>query len=249
MKRLHKILRIVWLSAGALFFLWLLYSVQAHGVDPAVMRGDEAMDVAETADAIHFTPQDARTTGLLFYPGALVEPEAYAPLARAIAEQGFPTIIVKLPMRTASFGSQEDDVIAFGETLIAENDAVQEWFVAGHSRGAAIAGRFAQRSADLIDGLILIGTSHPKEAEFSLADAPITVTKIYATNDGLASVAEVQTNAHLLPADTRWVEIEGGNHAQFGYYGAQLGDSRADIGRERQQALTLAAILEALAGR
>jgi hypothetical protein len=42
------------------------------------------------------------------------------------------------------------------------------------------------------------------------------------------------------------VGFEDGNHAQFGYYGSQLGDGRADISREQQQALTVAAILEAL---
>jgi hypothetical protein len=33
-----------------------------------------------------------------------------------------------------------------------------------------------------------------------------------------------------------WVPIEGGNHAQFGYYGPQPGDSPATISREEQQA-------------
>jgi hypothetical protein len=72
------------------------------------------------------------------------------------------------------------------------------------------------------------------------------VTKIYASEDGLASVAEVEANAYLLPSDTEWVLIEGGNHAQFGYYGWQFGDSRAQISREKQQALTLSAVLVAL---
>lgn len=65
-------------------------------------------------------------------------------------------------------------------------------------------------------------------------------------NDGLASAAEIEANAYLLPADTRWVEIEGGNHAQFGYYGRQLGDNRATISQEQQQRLTLEAILTTL---
>jgi hypothetical protein len=42
-------------------------------------------------------------------------------------------------------------------------------------------------------------------------------------------------NAARLPADTRWVEIAGANHAQFGYYGPQLGDDKATITREEQQ--------------
>lgn len=248
MKRLLKIVRIVWVSGGILFFLWLVYSFQAHGVPPAVLQSSEAVAVVETADTIQFTPQNARSIGLLFYPGGLVEPEAYAPLARATAEQGFLTIIVKLPLRTASFGSQEANLMAETRSLMAANNAVEDWFVAGHSRGGAIAARFAHQHGDSVDGLILIGTSHPKEAAYSLADAAFRVTKIYATHDGLASVAEVEANAVFLPAETRWVKIEGGNHAQFGYYGYQLGDGQAEISREQQQVLTVAAILTALTG-
>jgi hypothetical protein len=72
------------------------------------------------------------------------------------------------------------------------------------------------------------------------------VTKIYASNDGLASVEEVGTNAIYLPEDTNWVLIEGGNHSQFGYYGVQLGDNPATISRERQQEITVEAILAVL---
>ena len=72
------------------------------------------------------------------------------------------------------------------------------------------------------------------------------MTKIYAVNDGLASTDEVHANARYLPDDTTWILIEGGNHAQFGYYGSQLGDNAATISRERQQELTVDAILAAL---
>jgi hypothetical protein len=32
-----------------------------------------------------------------------------------------------------------------------------------------------------------------------------------------------------------WVEIEGANHAQFGWYGVQAGDGVATISRQEQQ--------------
>ena len=101
-------------------------------------------------------------------------------------------------------------------------------------------------NSDQFDGLILIGTSHPKEEAFDLSNTSLSVTKIYASNDGLASVEEVKVNATYLPDDTNWVLIEGGNHGQFGYYGAQLGDNSATISREQQQKLTVEAVLTAL---
>ena len=42
------------------------------------------------------------------------------------------------------------------------------------------------------------------------------------------------------------MEIEGGNHAQFGNYGPQKGDQPATISAEEQQAQTVAAIEEFL---
>ena len=91
-----------------------------------------------------------------------------------------------------------------------------------------------------------MGTSHPKDTAFDLSNSSLAVTKIYATNDGLASMGEVEANAIYLPANTTWVLIEGGNHSQFGYYGAQLGDDTATISREQQQELMVEAILAAL---
>ena len=76
MKRLLKIIRIVWLSGGVLFFLWLVYSMQARGIDPTVLQSNESVTATETARTIAFVPQSSESTGLLFYPGALVEPEA-----------------------------------------------------------------------------------------------------------------------------------------------------------------------------
>jgi hypothetical protein len=62
--------------------------------------------------------------------------------------------------------------------------------------------------------------------------------------------AGAQFETARLPASTQWVRIEGGNHAQFGYYGSQLFDGlydgRATITRENQQAATLAALLAVL---
>jgi pimeloyl-ACP methyl ester carboxylesterase len=120
----------------------------------------------------------------------------------------------------------------------------RRWILAGHSRGAALSARFAGEHPDALAGLVLIATTHPKQV--SLAALPIPVTKIYATQDCVADSAAVFANAHLLPASTRWVRLEGGNHRQFGWYGAQLGDCSATISREAQQAATLEALLESL---
>jgi hypothetical protein len=88
----------------------------------------------------------------------------------------------------------------------------------------------------------VIGTSHPKAAEFDLSAGGLPVMKIYGTQDGLSSVSEIVENSIFLPDDTIWVEIDGGNHAQFGYYGPQLGASPATIILEEQQRITISAM-------
>lgn len=243
MSRFRKIIRIVWPTAGLLFTVWLWLSFQAQNLPEGVMVSDTAVTVTEANTHIMFQPiGNQATTGLLFYPGAMVEPTAYAPLARDLADAGHLVIIVKLPWRNAPFASHEAQLWQTSQELMAANDTVQQWVLAGHSRGAAIAARTILEYETAFAGAILIGTSHPKEAENSLANAQIPIAKIYATEDGLASVAEVNANRIFLPEQTSYVEIDGGNHAQFGYYSRQLGDGNAIISREQQQMETAVAL-------
>src|SRR5688572_9207626 len=107
-----------------------------------------------------------------------------------------------------------------------------------------LAARFLHENRTGLAGLALIGTTHPRD--FSLAGVTMPVTKIYGTRDGVASFDKIRQNRHLLPPNTTWVEIEGGNHVQFGYYRHQLGDSEATISRAEQQKLVETALLAAL---
>lgn len=249
MKIFLKILRTLWVTFGILFFLWMANSLRAQGFDKSILDSDAEVTVEETSRFILFRPNlIQQPMGLIFFPGGLVQPEAYAPLARAIAEEGFIVFIVKLPLGSAPLESQEISVMEQALEIMSSNDSAQYWAVGGHSRGAAIASRFAYLHGDSFESLILIGTTHPKDTAFDLSNTTLTVTKIYASNDGLASVEEVQSNATYLPENTTWVLINGGNHAQFGYYGFQLGDNTAAISRGQQQELTLEAVLSALYG-
>ena len=66
------------------------------------------------------------------------------------------------------------------------------------------------------------------------------------TRDGLATPADVERNRAKLPAATRWVWIEGGNHSQFGWYGFQPGDRRATVSAGQQREVMVRAVLDAL---
>jgi len=247
MTKFWKILRALWITFGILFTLWMANSFRARGFDKSILESDSQITIEETKHFLSFQPHaSSQPVGLIFFPGGMVQPEAYAPMSRTIAEQDYNVFIVKLPFGSAPLKSQEADVMNQALEIMSANESIQYWVVGGHSRGAAIASRFAYKYGDSFDGLILIGTSHPKEAAFDLSNSTLFVTKIYATHDGLASMDEVKANAVYLPANTTWALIEGGNHSQFGYYGSQLGDSTATISREQQQELLVQAILSAL---
>jgi pimeloyl-ACP methyl ester carboxylesterase len=149
---------------------------------------------------------------------------------------------MRLPLRCAPGGFQMQ-VIAETRRIM-KADTSRTWAVGGHSHGGVIASRFAAEYPRELQSLILIGTSHPRDTDLSSLDRP--VTKIFGTRDGVASESKIRANAHLLPASTSWVRIEGGNHSQFGWYWFQLGDHAATITRAAQQAATLEAICRTL---
>jgi pimeloyl-ACP methyl ester carboxylesterase len=225
--------------------LWLANSYRTHGVDEALLQSDAKVFVADDRVTLAFRPAaGAREIGLVFICGSGVAAAAYAPLLRPVAEAGYPVFIVKLPWRFAPFRSQKDEALARARRVMQETPGVAAWALAGHSLGAALAARAVHADASGVAALVLIGTTHPRDHDLSSVRLP--VTKIYGTNDGVAPHERSMANSHLLPADTRWVAIDGGNHSQFGHYGWQLLDGRASIGREAQQAAARAALLDVL---
>ena len=180
----------------------------------------------------------APTTGLILYPGGRVDPRAYAPTARALAEEGYLVAIVPMPLNFAILapGRATEVQAAFPQ--------IEQWAIGGHSLGGAMAANFAARQPAAVQGLVL-WAAYPAGGD-DLSGRPLAVTSIYGTRDGVATMDEIAASEPLLPPATRWVEIEGGNHAQFGWYGPQNGDYEATISREAQQDQIIAATLELL---
>lgn len=180
------------------------------------------------------------STGLIFYPGGRVPPEAYAPSAREIAGEGHLVIIVPMPLNLAFFAPDR------AASVIASHPEVTTWAVGGHSLGGAMAARFAHRNAGAVEGLVL-WAAYPAESD-DLAGRELAVTSIYGTRDGLATPDKIAASRPLLPPATHWVAVEGGNHAQFGWYGPQRGDNPPLISRTAQQSEVTAATLTLLRG-
>jgi pimeloyl-ACP methyl ester carboxylesterase len=196
--------------------------------------------IVTTGTWLVFRPPDLQpSTGLAFYPGGRVDPRAYAPSARAIAAEGHLAVIVPMPLNLAVFAPER------AESVIDAFPEVTHWAIGGHSLGGAMAARFVHQHPTSVEGLVL-WAAYPA-GNNNLADRDLAVVSIYGTLDGLATVAEINASRPLLPSDTRWVAIEGGNHAQFGWYGPQGGDNPATVSREDQQRVTVAETARLLA--
>jgi len=226
--------------------LWLANSYRTRGVPDGTQRSSPTVSVGDGATALEFLPiSSGSKPALVFICGSGVSALAYAPLLRPIAEAGYPVFVVKLPYRFAPLASHEQAAVKRTLEIHAAHPEISHWVVSGHSLGGALACRVAQSDPKAFSAMVLVGTTHPKQDDLSSLSIP--VTKVYASNDGVAPPDRTLSNKRLLPKDARWVEIKGGNHSQFGYYGHQLFDGRATISRETQQAATRAVLLEMLA--
>jgi dienelactone hydrolase len=204
----------------------------------AALQSDAQVKV-EAGQWIVFRPAiTLPTTGLIFYPGGKVDARAYAPAARAIAAQGNLVVITPMPLNLAVFGIDK----ATG--VIKAFPSIKRWAIGGHSLGGSMAASFANKHPDKIQGLVF-WASYPADSD-DLSERNIAVTSIYGTQDGLATGPKIDHSRNLLPSNTKWVAIEGGNHAQFGWYGLQSGDRPATVSRLVQQEQIIHATLELL---
>ena len=168
-------------------------------------------------------------TVIIFYPGAKVEAEDYLPLLDQIRQTGVTCILVHMPFLMAIFDADA------AEEVIAQFPAFQHWYIAGHSMGGAMASKFASDHPDQVDGLILMGA-------YIYGDYPDedTLTIYGSLNQRAEDHIDYTENI---------VEIEGGNHAQFGNYGPQKRDLPATISAKEQQKQTVEAMEAFLAQR
>jgi pimeloyl-ACP methyl ester carboxylesterase len=235
-KLLLGIVAVLVLALGAAGYVWATDLPDPMPETEAALVSDDVVAV-ETEPWLAFIPAEPAETGFIFYPGGRVPAQAYAPPARAIAQAGYLTVVPSMPFGLAVLAPDTADGI------IEAYPEVTRWVIGGHSLGGAMAADYAA-SHDTIEGLAL-WAAYPAGGT-DLSEAPLAATSIYASEDGLATIEEIEGSRVQLPPDTTFVEIVGGNHAGFGWYGPQDGDGEATITREEQQAQVVEATLELL---
>ena len=219
------------------FVIWAVTPLGPMPEALAALESDEQVQVEQGKWYIFRPVNQTPETGIIIYPGGRVDPRSYAPTAHDLAKEGYLTVIVPMPLNLAVFNPDA------AREVIAAYPEITTWAVGGHSLGGAMAASFTRKNPGLLDGLFL-WAAYPADSD-DLSGQEIKVVSIYGTLDGLMTSGEVEASRALLPADTSWAPIEGGNHAQFGWYGDQPGDNPATINREAQQAQTIDAMLGA----
>ncbi len=192
----------------------------------AVLDGDSWIAVGDPSS----------NAGLVFYPGARVEPAAYVPLAAKLAQRGVFCVVVKMPLGFAFF-----DINA-ADSVMAAYPQVSRWWVGGHSLGGAMVASYAEKNASKLEGVALLGAFGSQD----LAATGLNVEVVYGSADGVVNRDSLKKCTDTLPASSVCV-IEGGNHAGFGDYGSQSGDGEASISPDEQQERAAAAISDAIA--
>ncbi len=206
------------------FTLWTCnYSHEGELAQQALVSTEEVA-VDNQQDWIAFGDPDA-DSAFIFYPGARVTAEAYAPLMNDLANEGMFCVIVKAPFNLSVLKADA------ASAVMSAYSQQKNWYVGGHSLGGTTACQWAADNISQTRGVILLA-SYPT---VDLTQSGLRMLEIYGSEDGVINRDNLSESVALQPADTTTQVIEGGNHAQFGDYGTQDRDGTAMISAQEQR--------------
>lgn len=191
-----------------------------------------AAEATEVDNRLEFGDPDSEV-GIILYPGAKVEKEAYAYYGSRLAEEG---VFVAIPSLRLNLGIADIDA---AETIIAAHPGIERWIVGGHSLGGSAASGFALENESRVEGVIFLA-SYPIS---SMVESELRVLSISGEVDGLATQTDIEASRENVPDDAVFYEIVDGNHANFGMYGPQDGDNDSPLSAKEQLDETIGQIL------
>lgn len=226
-RRIALLILCLALIATSGFVIWGSTPARPMAEALAALQSSDQVEVRTNSWLVFMQRNTQPTTGFIIYPGGRVDYRAYAPLAHQIAAEGYLVVIVRMPLNLAVLNPGAADKV------IKAYPGIQHWVVGGHSLGGAMAANFARKHLNEVQGLVL-WAAYPAGSD-DLSTSSLKVVSISGSEDGLATKEKIDASRALLPGGTQWVVVEGGNHAQFGWYGEQAGDNPAKISRLDQQ--------------
>jgi len=228
------------LILGALFWgiRWATFARPPLPDAVAALASDDQVKVTQDPWLTFSPTSNPSNTGFIFYPGGRVDPRAYASLMREIASEGFLVVVPEMPINMAVFNPN------IADEIIENYPEIQNWVIGGHSVGGAMAAQYTGNHPEIIDGLAIWASYPPDSTDISDLDIP--VVSIYGSRELRVNDESVAERKHLLPEDTLYIRIEGGDHHQFGSYEINPKDHLATTSRASQHEQIIQATLEIL---
>jgi hypothetical protein len=174
--------------------------------------------------------------GYIYYPGAYIDSQSYAYFAQQLSIRSKkPVFILKFISGLAIINSNKSQLV------INAYPNIKNWILIGHSLGGTAAADFiCKTNCCNIKGLVLLG-SYPSKDISNITNTK--VLSIIGNKDCILNKIKYDDSKVLLPSDTNYRVIEGGNHCQFGNYGFQCGDCISTIDYIKQQSESIDLIL------
>lgn len=200
------------------FLVWAHVVMPSDRTAALTVWRDDRVSVKDAGDSVILRPTGSSNgVGIVFIPGAKVDPYAYLATFDGVAAAGTTVVITKPTLNLAFF-----DTRSLG-TFERHAPEVKTWAVGGHSLGGVRACQLATTPGT--QGLLLLGSYCAND----LRSSGLDVLSLSGSRDGLSTPAKVDAARHLLPASETSVVIRGADHAQFGHYGEQPGDDPATV--------------------
>ena len=232
-KLIVAIVLVVFVGLGG---FWIYVAVRTYPADAGALdriRSDDRISIHEERDHFRLAPPegDGERPPLIFYPGGLVEPEAYLfKMGRVAGALGATVFVIKPPFNAAIF-----DVGAAGRLM--DHYGIGEAWIGGHSLGGIAACRFASANAERAHGLFLFGSYCDVDAR----DLPSPIISIMGLEDRVIDRGNYEEARRRLPDSALVEEVEGMNHSAFGNYGHQRGDGQGSLDDEAVIRIIIAA--------
>jgi hypothetical protein len=200
------------------FLTWFHIVFTADRSSTLEVYRDDRVVVEQLPGVVVMAPAvaPAGTHGVLYFPGARVDPYSYLYPLADVAASGVTVVIMKPLMNMALFDSRDIGALAGAAP------GVSTWTLAGHSLGGVRACMLANDPR--VTSLVLFASYCAND----LSQAQLDVAVVTGDQDGLIDSDAITESLALLPPDrATLITIEGANHASFGTYGAQPGDGEA----------------------
>jgi alpha-beta hydrolase superfamily lysophospholipase len=218
LRRILKILAVLVISVAMIQVIWYQIDGLPTPAADEYLSGEQFTVTTEPDGSYWFEPNSPNGAGIVIMHGALILPKSYARSAAFFASRGYAVYLPRgaLRMSIAATGKVAERI---------KGSALRTWFFIGHSMGG-LASMQTITSHDLnVSGVALWASG--MSADFSAQTVPMLF--IWGDTDGLMPAERFAQARANLPADVRYVTLEGANHKNFAMYSHQTFDNEATL--------------------